>query len=119
LIDGFRLAAGSLLVAAQEVATAMRAAGRGTVVVTGGGSALTGSTWSAALAVQKAAVRNLAMSLAAELRRDRVHVVTVTIDGVLGAEGFEVSRIAEEYVRLHGLSDGAPEMWNAEVVWRG
>src|ERR671911_186359 len=85
----------------------------------GGGSALTGSTWSAALAVQKAAVRNLAMSLAAELRRDRVHVVTVTIDGVLGAEGFEVSRIAEEYVRLHGLSDGAPEMWNAEVVWRG
>ena len=119
LIDGFRLAAGSLLVAAQEVAPAMRTAGRGTVVVTGGGSALTGSTWSAALAVQKAAVRNLAMSLAAELRRDGVHVVTVTIDGVLGAEGFEASRIAEEYVRLHKLSDRPPTTWNAEVVWRG
>jgi short-subunit dehydrogenase len=117
LIDGVRLAAGSLLVAAQEVAPAMRRAGRGTILVTGGGSALTGSTWSAALAVQKAAVRNLAFSLAAELAPDGIHVVTVTIDGVLGAAGFEPDRIAAEYVRQHEATDGPRSAWRREVTW--
>lgn len=114
LMDGLALAAGSLLVAAQEVAPAMRTAGRGTILVTGSGSAKTGSTWSAALAVQKAAVRNLALSLAAELRTDGVRVVTVTIDGLLGTPGFEHERIAAEYVRLATQPDQA---WNPEVTW--
>jgi short-subunit dehydrogenase len=118
-LDGLRATAGSLLVAAQEVAPAMRAAGRGTVVVTGSGSALTGSTWSAGLAVQKAAVRNLAMSLETELRPDGVHVVTVTIMGTLGAPGYEPERIADEYVRLHELTDGEREAWQREIVWAG
>ncbi|HET6728841.1 MAG TPA: SDR family NAD(P)-dependent oxidoreductase [Jiangellaceae bacterium] len=117
LIDGVRLAAGSLLVAAQEVAPAMRRAGRGTILVTGGGSALTGSTWSAALAVQKAAVRNLAFSLAAELAPDGIHVVTVTIDGVLGDAGLEPDRIAAEYVRQHEATDGPRSAWRPEVTW--
>jgi short-subunit dehydrogenase len=117
LIDGVRLAAGSLLVAAQEVAPAMRRVGRGTILVTGAGSALTGSTWSAALAVQKAAVRNLAFSLAAELAPDGIHVVTVTIDGVLGTAGFEPDRIAAEYVRQHEATDGARSAWRREVTW--
>jgi len=117
LIDGVRLSAGSLLVAAQEVAPAMRRAGRGTILVTGSGSALTGSTWSAALAVQKAAVRNLAFSLAAELAPDGIHVVTVTIDGVLGAAGFEPDRIAAEYVRQHEATNGPSSAWRREVTW--
>ena len=111
LIDGFRLAAGSLLVAAQEVAPAMRRAARGTILVTGNASALSGSTWSAALAAQKAAVRNLAFSLAAELGSDGVHVVTVTINGLLGAAGFEPDRIAAEYVRQHEITDGPRNAW--------
>jgi len=117
LIDGVRLAAGSLLVAAQEAAPAMRDAGRGTVLVTGSGSALTGSTWSAALAVQKAAVRNLAFSLTSELAPGGIHVVTVTIGGVLGRPGFEPDRIAQEYVRLHEATDGPPREWRPEVPW--
>ncbi|HEX6578580.1 MAG TPA: SDR family NAD(P)-dependent oxidoreductase [Jiangellaceae bacterium] len=117
LIDGVRLAAGSLLVAAQEVAPAMRRAQRGTILVTGNASALTGSTWSAALAVQKAAVRNLTFSLAAELGPDGVHVVTVTIDGVLGTEGFEPDRIAAEYVRQHEATDGPKSAWRHELMW--
>ncbi|MGH8823146.1 MAG: SDR family NAD(P)-dependent oxidoreductase [Jiangellaceae bacterium] len=119
MIDGLRLAAGSLLVAAQEVAPAMRSAHRGTIIVTGNSAALTGSTWSATLGVQKAAARNLAMSLASELRTDGVHVVTVTIDGVLGTPGFDVDRIAAEYVRLHEVTDGPRTSWRPEIVWRG
>lgn len=114
LMDGFALAAGSLLVAAQEVAQAMRAAGHGTILVTGSGSAATGSTWSASLAAQKSAVRNLALSLAAELGPDGIRVATITIDGMLGSPGFERERIAGEYVRLVTQRD---ENWNPEVTW--
>lgn len=116
LMAGVRLAAGSLLVAAQELAPGMRAAGTGTILVTGSGAALTGSTWSASLAAQKAAVRNLALSLAAELEPDGVRVVTVTIRGTLGTPGFELDRIAAEYVRLASTPD---EPWRPEVSWPG
>ena len=118
---GLELAAGSLLIAAQEVAPAMRRAGRGTILVTGSEAALAGSTWSAALAVQKSAVRNLAFSLAAELGQDGVHVSTITIHGTLGTPGFEPDRIAAEYVRLAMLDDATLEAtratWPVEVDW--
>jgi NAD(P)-dependent dehydrogenase (short-subunit alcohol dehydrogenase family) len=115
LLDGFALAAGSLLVAAQEVAPAMRRAGQGTILVTGSVAATTGSTWSAALAAQKAAVRNLTLSLAAELGPAGVRVATITIAGTLGTPGFEVDRIAAEYVRLATGDRTAP--WTVDVPW--
>lgn len=115
LMAGFQLAAGSLLVAAQEVVPAMRKAGRGTILVTGNAAALTGSTWSAALAAQKAAARNLTLSLAAELTSAGIGVATVTIDGVLGTPGFEPARIAQVFVRL---AAAPPETeWRPEVNW--
>lgn len=119
LMDGVRLTAGSLLVAAHEVVPAMRAAGRGTILVTGSGAATTGSTWSAGLGVQKAAVRNLSLSLAQELARDGINVSTVTIRGLLGTAGMEPDRIAEEYVRLHALTDQPPTQWQRELDWTG
>jgi NAD(P)-dependent dehydrogenase (short-subunit alcohol dehydrogenase family) len=115
LLSGFRLAAGSLLVAAQEVVPAMRAASRGTILVTGNSAALTGSTWSAALAAQKAAARNLALSLAAELGPAGIRVATITINGVLGRPGFELPRIATTYVELAALPSTAT--WQPEVHW--
>jgi NAD(P)-dependent dehydrogenase (short-subunit alcohol dehydrogenase family) len=115
LLDGFVLAAGSLLVAAQEVVPAMRRAGQGTILVTGSVAAITGSTWSAALAAQKAAVRNLTLSLAAELGAAGVRVATITIAGTLGTPGFEVDRIAAEYVRLATGDRTAP--WTVDVPW--
>lgn len=131
LQNGLALAAGSLLIAIQEVAGAMQTARNGTILVTGSGAALTGSTWSAGLAAQKAAVRNLTLSAAAELEPDGIHVATVTINGLLGAPGFEPERIAAEYVRLHQyartLRDGAAsapsgksgraDAWRREINW--
>ncbi|MGH8774248.1 MAG: SDR family NAD(P)-dependent oxidoreductase [Jiangellaceae bacterium] len=119
LLAGLQLTVGSLLVAAQEVVQPMRQTGRGTILVTGSGSALTGSTWSAALAVQKAAVRNLALSFAAELHGDGIHVAIVTINGVLDKPGFERDRIAAEYVRLHKATDSQPDTWHPELTWTG
>jgi NAD(P)-dependent dehydrogenase (short-subunit alcohol dehydrogenase family) len=115
LMAGFRLAAGSLLVAAQEVVPAMRAAGSGAILVTGNGAALTGSTWSAGLAAQKAAARNLALSLAAELTPAGIRVATITINGILGKPGFEPRRIAETYAAL--VSAPMTTDWQPEVHW--
>lgn len=115
LMTGFALAAGSLLVAAQEVAPAMRRAGHGTILVTGNAAATTGSTWSASLAAQKAAARNLTLSLAAELGLHGIQVWTITIDGILGTPGFEHERIAAEYVRLASRTGAIPA--SGELTW--
>lgn len=90
------------LVAVQEVAPAMRHAGRGTVLLTGSVAADRASTSAAAVGVAKAALRNLAMSLHKELARDGVRAVTVTIDGVLnGPKALDLAAIADRYWQLH------------------
>jgi short-subunit dehydrogenase len=106
-----------LLVAAQEVAPAMRAARAGTILATGSSIANVGSTNSAGLAVQKAAVRSLTRSLAAELRSEGVHVATVTIYGTIAAgTPFDADRIADTYWRVHREP---PDSWRVEVPFEG
>lgn len=104
------------MVATQEVAPAMRAAGRGTVLLTGSVAADRASTGATAVGVAKAALRNLAMSLHKELAPDGVRVVTVTINGVLqGPKALDVAEIAERYWRLHTQ----PEPPHAVVAFPG
>ena len=104
------------LVATQEVVAPMRAAGRGTIVLTGSVAADRASTSAAAVGVAKAAVRNLAMSVPKELAPDGIRAVTVTIDGVLsGPKALDVDQIAERYWQLH-LADDVPA---AEVRFPG
>ncbi|MFX8782095.1 SDR family NAD(P)-dependent oxidoreductase, partial [Acinetobacter baumannii] len=57
----------SALAAARVVAPSMIAAGRGSILVTGGGFALRPMAAMTSLGIGKAAVRNLAFSLAEEL----------------------------------------------------
>jgi NAD(P)-dependent dehydrogenase (short-subunit alcohol dehydrogenase family) len=119
-VRGLLAGVAGALVAAQEVAPAMRAAGHGTVLVTGGGTATVPSVTAAGLAVQKAGVRSLALSLAAELRPDGVHVATVTIRGSIAAgTAFDPDLIAATYWQLHEESSAAPETWRAEVDFTG
>jgi len=108
------------LVAAQEVVPAMRAAGRGTVLVTGGGTATEPSVTAAGLAVQKAGIRSLALSLAAELAPTGVHVATVTIRGTIAAgTPFDPDLIAETYWQLHLRSADPTRTWQPEVDFTG
>ncbi len=96
------------MVAAQEVAPAMQAAGTGTILLTGSVAADRASTSAAAVGVAKAALRSLARSLHKELAADGVRVVTLTIDGVLsGSSALDVDAIADLYWRLH-TQPGAP-----------
>jgi NAD(P)-dependent dehydrogenase (short-subunit alcohol dehydrogenase family) len=97
------------MVAAQEVAPPMRAAGRGSLLLTGSVAADRASTSATAVGVAKAALRNLAMSLHKELAPDGVRVTTVTIDGVLqGPKALDLDEIADLYWRLHSQPDAPP-----------
>jgi len=99
------------LVTAQATVPAMRAAGRGTIVLTGSVAADRASTSAAAVGVAKAALRNLALSLHKEVAGDGVRVVTVTIDGVLsGPKALDVEQIADLYWRLHSAPESPPDV---------
>ena len=90
------------MVAVQETVGPMRAAGRGTVILTGSIAADRASTSATAVGVAKAALRNLALSLHKELAPDGVRVVTVTIDGVLrGPRALDLDAVAQRYWSLH------------------
>jgi NAD(P)-dependent dehydrogenase (short-subunit alcohol dehydrogenase family) len=99
------------LVTAQATVPAMRAAGVGTIILTGSVAADRASTSAAAVGVAKAALRNLAQSLHKEVAGEGVRVVTVTIDGVLsGPKALDVSDIADLYWRLHSAPESPPDV---------
>jgi short-subunit dehydrogenase len=112
----FRVNVLGLLAAVQETVPAMRAAGRGTIFITGGGLALKPMATLASLALGKAAQRNLAFSLAEELEPAGIHVATITVCGfVQPGTHFAPDRIAEEYWRLHTQPAG---QFEREVVYK-
>ena len=97
----------SALVAAQEVAPAMQAAGKGSVFFTGGGFAYEPAANYSSLSLGKAALRNLTFSLAQELGAHGIHVATVTVYGfVQTGTHFDPTRIAQAYLTLHRQPKG-------------
>jgi NAD(P)-dependent dehydrogenase (short-subunit alcohol dehydrogenase family) len=103
--------------AAQQVLPAMRAQGSGTLLFTGGGFAFEPMPVMASLGAGKAAVRNLAFSLYADLKDSGIHAATVTICGTVApGSTFDPDRIAEAYWQLHAQPAGAFER---EVQFRG
>ncbi len=115
-VADFRVCALGALSAVQEVAPAMRSRGQGTILLTGGGLALSPSAQVASLSMGKAAIRSLAFSLAEELEPHGIHVATVTICGfVQPGTHFDPDSIGEVYWALHSQKPGAFER---EVVYR-
>jgi short-subunit dehydrogenase len=73
------------IVVAQVAAPAMRAAGLGTIIVTGGGFADHPIPALATVSLGKAALRSAATMLGADLEPDGIRVVTLTIAGQIVA----------------------------------
>lgn len=95
------------LVLAQQVAPAMKAAGRGTILFTGGGFAFEPATDYASMSMAKAALRSLAYTLAQELGSSGIHVGTVTVHGIVQAgTHFDPALIANSYWKLHQQPKG-------------
>ena len=62
----------------------------------------------------RSVLRNLAFSIAAELRDENIHVTTVTIGGHIEAgTALDSDRIAAEYWRLHTQKS---DDWERELV---
>jgi short-subunit dehydrogenase len=106
----------SAIVVAQAVAPAMRAAGFGTILVTGGGFADHPIPALATVSLGKAALRSAATMLGADLKKDGIRVATLTIAGQIAAgTAFDPERIAERYWEVVHL-DGP---WQAEFRFTG
>ena len=106
----------SARVVAQVAAPAMRAAGFGTILVTGGGFADHPIPALATISLGKAALRSAATMLGADLEPDGIRVATLTIAGQIAAgTSFDPERIAERYWEVAHL-DGP---WQAEFRFTG
>jgi len=115
LVASLRVNVVGALVAAQEVILAMRAAGKGTILFTGGGLALYPAAQYAALGIGKAAIRHLAFDLAQELEPEGIRVATITVAGsVQPGSHFDPDTIAESFWQLHGQEPPAEQ----EIVYR-
>lgn len=119
LAGDFAVNVGGALAATQAVLPGMRAAGRGSLLFTGGGLALDPTGWlpAASLAIGKAGLRSLAQTLHAELAPAGIHAGTVTVAGMIapGTE-FDPARIAEAFWSLHQDPPGA---FRAELIFQG
>jgi len=86
------------IVVAQVAAPAMRTAGFGTILVTGGGFADHPIPGLATVSLGKAALRSAATMLGADLMQDGIRVATLTIAGqIVAGTDFAPERIAERY----------------------
>lgn len=104
------------LAAAQAVIPQMKEAGRGTILITGGGLGLNPVARFASLALGKAALRNLTFSLAQELEPAGIHVATVTVNGFVKEDTrLSPANIAETFYKLHAQNRSE---WEREVVFQ-
>jgi short-subunit dehydrogenase len=106
----------SAIVVAQVAAPAMRAAGSGTIIVTGGGFADHPIPVLATVSLGKAALRSAATMLGADLAPDGIRVATLTIAGqIVAGTAFDPENIAKRYWEVVH-SDGP---WQAEFRFTG
>lgn len=101
--------------AVQAVLPAMRAAGRGTILLTGGGLALAPSPDHGSLSVGKAALRAAALVLGEELGGVGVHVATVTVAAfVVPGTAADPGLVAEQF---WDLAQEPRTAWRHEIVF--
>ncbi len=104
------------IVVTQVVAPAMRSAGSGTIIVTGGGFADYPIPALATVSLGKAALRSAATMLGADLAPDGIRVATLTIMGqIVAGTAFDPANIAQRYWDVAHTDDP----WQAEFRFTG
>lgn len=115
LLSDVHLGAGSLLTAVQAARHAMPRGAR----ITATGSMAADHPWHEAcsLGVQKAALRNLVLSLDRTLAPDGIRAMSLTVNGTLAAgTAFAPDRVADA---LYTAATAPEEDWRPEVVYDG
>ena len=106
----------SAIVVAQAAAPAMRAAGFGTILFTGGGFADHPIPALATVSLGKAALRSAATMLGADLKPDGVRVATLTVAGqIVVGTPLDPQRVAERFWQVVNVDDP----WQAEFRFTG
>jgi short-subunit dehydrogenase len=106
----------SAIVVTQVASSAMRAAGSGTIIVTGGGFADHPIPTLATLSLGKAALRSAATVMGADLEPDGIRVATLTIAGqIVAGTAFDPENIAKLYWEVVH----SDEPWQAEFRFTG
>lgn len=103
-----------------EVLPAMRNAGGGTLLYTGGGFGIKPARFSASHSIGKAALRNYVQNLHQELSPEGILAATVTITRPVqpGTE-YDGSTIAAHYLTLHEQTSQLPaDEWEWEIIHR-
>jgi short-subunit dehydrogenase len=104
------------IVVAQVAAPAMREAGSGTMIVTGGGFADHPIPALATVSLGKAALRSAATMLGSDLLSDGIRVATLTINGqIVAGTAFDPENIAVRYWEVVHSDDA----WKAEFSFTG
>jgi NAD(P)-dependent dehydrogenase (short-subunit alcohol dehydrogenase family) len=105
---------GGALAATQAVTQSMAARGTGTILLTGGGSALTPNPGYLSLSIGKAGVRALTLGLFESLKQQGIHIATVTVAARVAPDSKEAEAVGEHFWQLHNQPNGS---WTAEAKY--
>ncbi|WP_295997933.1 SDR family oxidoreductase [Rugamonas sp.] len=103
----------SALVAIQSALPGMKRHGKGSILITGGGVALRPRADQLTLSVSKAGLRSMTQALFEPLSADNIHIATVTVNQLIGADSQDSRDIAELFWKLHAQAktDWTWEEW--------
>ena len=104
----WRVNAFGAFVAAKEVAPAMIARGRGTMLFTGATAGLKAGAKSVSFGPAKFAMRGLAQSLARDLGPQGIHVAWINVDGSIdipGARGLKPSLQEDDFLKPDAIAE--------------
>ncbi len=126
--QAWRVNALGLFLCAKQVVPAMRARGKGAIVVVGATASRRGGARAAAFGPAKMAQKGLAESMARHLGPAGVHVALIVVDGVVrspAAQGRSPDRPADAFIAPAGIADIAASLvrqdrsaWSFEVEAR-
>lgn len=105
---------GGALVAAQVAAPALSKSDSGTLLLTGGGFALSPHPDYLSISIGKAGIRALALGLFESYKEQNIHVATVTVATFVNPDSKESTETAEEFWKLYTQPKAA---WTAEVTY--
>ena len=99
--------------AIRAVLPAMESRTQGTILLTGGGFGVHPSADYIAMSVGKAGLRALALGLFEDLQKRGIHLATVTLFAHVEPNSEGVTRVAEEFFKLHAQEKGT---WTVETA---
>ena len=107
---------GGALVATQAVIQQMGERRSGTILLTGGGLSLAPNSEFISLSIGKAGIRTLTLGTFESLKRQGIHIATVTVSAAVAPDSEEAEAVAERFWQLHSQPIGK---WTAEVTYPG